>query len=73
MRAALTVVVDRRLENQIVAWARRRWRVLRIVPAWWIRPAIAPAAVRMRRSLSRVALALALAGTILLALLGSPV
>jgi hypothetical protein len=45
--------------------------VLRLVPARWIRPAIAPAAARLRRSLSRGAIALAVPIGITLALLSA--
>jgi hypothetical protein len=48
-----------------VAWARRRWPPLRLVPARWIRPAVAPMALRLRRLLSRVVLAAAPIGVIL--------
>jgi len=48
---------DRRLEDLIVAWTRRQYPALRWVPARWIRPAVAPAAVRLRRSLWRGVLA----------------
>jgi hypothetical protein len=60
MPRAVSAAIDRRLQNLIVACARRQLPVLRLVPARWIRPAIAPTAVRLRRSLSRGALALGL-------------
>jgi hypothetical protein len=66
MRSAMGAAIDDWLEELIVAWGRRRWPVLRLVPAQWIRPAIKPAVVRLRRSLSRGALVLAVpVGTIL--------
>jgi hypothetical protein len=61
--------IDRRLEDLIVAWVRRQWPVLRLVPARWIRPAITPTAARLRRSVSRSVLVLAVPGGIILMLL----
>jgi hypothetical protein len=69
MRSAVSAAIDRRLENLIVQRARRQSPVLRLVPARWIRPAITPTAVRMRRSLSRGVLALALPTGIIVALI----
>jgi hypothetical protein len=69
MRSALSSAIDRRLESLIVACARRRSPVLRLVPARWIRPAITPTTVRLRRSLARGVLALALPTGIILALI----
>jgi hypothetical protein len=65
MPSGLNAAIDRRLEDLIVAWARRRWPALRLVPARWIRPALAPMALRLRRSLSRAVLAAAPIGIIL--------
>ena len=62
-------MVDRRLEDVIVAWTRRQWPALRLVPARWLRPVVAPTAVRLRRSLARAVLTAALPAGILLALL----
>jgi hypothetical protein len=59
MRIDLSTSIDRRLEALIVARVRRQWPVLRLIPARWIQPAIEPTAVRLRRSLTRGALALA--------------
>jgi hypothetical protein len=53
MPRGLSAAVDKRLEDLIVAWTRRRYPPLRLVPARWIRPAVAPAAVRLRRLLWR--------------------
>lgn len=50
--------IDTQLANLIVAWARRQWPALRLVPARWIRPAVAPAAMRLRRVLSAASLTL---------------
>jgi hypothetical protein len=68
MRLGLSTSIDRRLEALIVAWVRRQWPVLRLVPARWIRPAVAPTAVRLRRSVSRGVLALAVPGGIIVML-----
>jgi hypothetical protein len=65
---SVSAAIDRRLEEAIVAWLRRRWPVLRLVPSRWIRPATRPTAARLRRSLSRITLALALATGIVLVL-----
>jgi hypothetical protein len=69
MLSGLSGPIDSRLEDLIVAWARRQWPVLRLVPALWIRPAVAPTAVRLRRLLSRGVLAAAMPVGIILALL----
>jgi hypothetical protein len=69
MRTAVSAAIERRLENLIVARARRQSPVLRLVPARWIRPAITPTAARLRRSLSRGVLVLALLPGIILALI----
>ena len=69
MRSGLSAAIDSRLEGLIVAWARRQWPALRLVPARWIRPAVAPTALRLRRLLSRGVLAAALPIGICLALL----
>jgi hypothetical protein len=69
MRSGVSTAIDRRLEEAIVAWLRREWPVLRLVPSRWIRPATKPTAVRLRRSLSRLALALAVPIGIALALM----
>jgi hypothetical protein len=68
MSTGVSAAIDRRLESLIVAWARRQWPVLRLVPARWIRPAIRPATGRLRRSCSRGVVALAVPGAIVLAL-----
>ena len=56
MHSGLSAAIDRRLEDLIVVCARRQWPALRLVPARWLRPAVAPTALRLRRSLCRVAL-----------------
>jgi hypothetical protein len=69
MLSGLSAVIDSRLEDLIVAWARRRWPVLRLVPARWIQPAVAPLAPRLRRLLSRAVLAAAMPIGVILTLL----
>lgn len=49
--------IDHRLEGLVVARARRRMPVLRLVPAGWIRPVIKPTVVRLKVSLLLAALA----------------
>jgi hypothetical protein len=61
--------IDSWLERLIVIWVRRQRPVLRLVPARWIRPVTRPTVVRLRRSLSRGALALAVPVGIILTLL----
>ena len=68
MRSRVGAAIDTQLADLIVAWARRRWPALRLVPARWIRPAVRPAAIRMRRVLSRAALILGAAAALILAL-----
>jgi hypothetical protein len=68
MRDGLTGAIDRRLEEYVVAWARRRWPALRLVPRRLIRPATAPAARRLRCLLTRSVLAAAMPVGIVLAL-----
>ena len=53
----LGAAIDSLLQDLIVASARRRWPALRLVPARWLRPAAAPAALRCRRVLSLAVLA----------------
>ena len=51
MPSRISATVDRRLRDLIVAWTRRQHPALQWVPARWIRPAVAPAALRLRRLL----------------------
>jgi hypothetical protein len=53
MRSELGAAVDRRLAGLIIARLRRSWPLLKLVPASWIVPIVAPSARRLRRSLSR--------------------
>jgi hypothetical protein len=69
MSTGLSAAIDRWLQDLIVARTRRRWPVLRLVPARWIWPAVAPAAPRLRRRLARALLAAAMSTGIILALL----
>jgi hypothetical protein len=69
MRKGVSVAIDRRFEALIVAWARRQWPLLQLVPARWIRPAVRPTAARLRRSCARGMIALAVPGSIIFALL----
>jgi hypothetical protein len=57
MRIALIGVIDRRLEQFIVARARRRAPMLQLVPAGWIVVATKSTLPRLRRSLLRHGLA----------------
>lgn len=69
MRNRVTAAIDARLVDLIVVWARRRWPPLRLMPARWIRPAVTPAAVRLRRGLSAAALILCVAAALVVAAL----
>jgi hypothetical protein len=61
--------LDRRIATLILLQARRRWPLLSLVPAPWMRPLLAPAATRVRRSLTRAALALAVVTVVMASLL----
>lgn len=61
MRAAVTPLIDRLLVRLLLAGARRRWPLLRLVPSSWLRALLAPPARRLRRSLGQAALQLSLA------------
>jgi hypothetical protein len=69
MPSGLSGAIDRRLEDLIVAWTRRRWPALRLVPSRWLRPAVEPTAARLRRMLAHGVLAAAMPIGVLLALL----
>jgi hypothetical protein len=58
VRTRVSTAVDTQLADLIVALACRRWPALRLMPAGWIRPAVRPAAIRLRRLLSAAALML---------------
>ncbi len=61
MRNRVTVAIDAQLAKLIVVLARRKWPALRLMPARWIRLAVTPGAIRVRRALSAAALILAAA------------
>jgi hypothetical protein len=69
MRNGVGVAIDGRIEALIMAWVRRRWPLLRLVPARMMRPAVAPAASSLRRSILRGALVVALPAAVVLAAL----
>jgi hypothetical protein len=69
MPGALSAAMNRRLEDLIVAWTRRRWPALRLVPARWISLAVAPTARRLRRVLSLAVLTAVLAIALIVNLL----
>ncbi len=69
MRSRVNAAIDMQLADLIVAWARRRWPALGLVPARWIRPAVAPAAIRLRHLLSTAALILGTTTGLIVALL----
>jgi hypothetical protein len=69
MRSGVDAAIDSWLERLIVTRVRQQRRVLRLVPDRWIRPVIRPTALRLRRALSRGALALAVPVGIILTLL----
>ena len=61
MRDSVAPVIDRLLVRLLLAGARRRWPLLRLVPSSWLRPLLAPPARRLRRPLGQGALWLSLA------------
>jgi hypothetical protein len=61
MRLAALRAIDRLLVSLLLAGARRGWPVLRLVPASWLRPLLAPTARRLRGPLAHVMLSLSLA------------
>ena len=69
MRTRVSAMVDTQLADLIVAVACRRWPALRLMPAGWIRPAVRPAAIRLRRLLSAAALMLVVTVGLAVALL----
>ncbi len=69
MRSSPGAALDRRIEALIVSWVRRQWPVLRIVPVGLIRPALAPTALRLRRSTVRAAFVLAIPAVVVVAVL----
>ena len=69
MRTRVNAAIDTRLADLMVALACRRWSALRVVPRRWLRPALRPAAVRLRRGISAAALLVAATGGVIIALL----
>jgi hypothetical protein len=69
VRNELGAAIDRRLAELIILRMRRSWPLLKLVPASWILPIVAPGATRLRRSLSRGAAALAVSAGALIVLI----
>jgi hypothetical protein len=66
MLTRVNAAIETQLADLMVAWARRRWPALRLVPPRWLRPMVIPAASRLRRAISAAALvAAAVAGVII--------
>lgn len=72
MRSELTAAIDRRLASLISDRARRRYPILRLLPAWWLEPVVAPRVRRLRIKLMVGALGLLLlvGATLYVAVLG---
>jgi hypothetical protein len=71
-RSVLTVLfarLDRRIADLMLARARRRWPLLRLVPQAFIRPVVLPAATLARQDVVRVAVVVGLIVGTLLALI----
>src|SRR4051812_28349816 len=69
MHSALSTAINRRLEALIIVWARREWPALRLLPVRWLRPAVAPTALRLRRLLTRAVLAATMSVAVVVGLL----
>ncbi len=70
MLRLLFACVDRRIADLMLARARRRWPLLRLVPRMCVRQVILPAATVARQDAVRVvALAVLFAGTLLVLIL----
>ena len=67
MSSRINASIDTQLADLIVARARRRWPALRLMPARLMRPAVRPAAIRLRRVLSAAALILGVTTGLILA------
>ena len=67
MRSRINAAIDTQLADLIVAWTRRRWPALRLMPARLIMPAVRPAAIRLRRVLTAAALILGVTTGLILA------
>jgi hypothetical protein len=71
MRGRVSAAVDTQLADLIVVLACRRWPALRLMPARWIRPAVRPAAIRLRRLLFAAALMSSVTVGLIIALLAT--
>ena len=69
MRTRVSAAVDTQLADLMVVLVCRRWPALRLMPARWIRPAVRPAAIRLRRRLSAAALMLGVTVGLIVAVL----
>jgi hypothetical protein len=69
MFSALPGTIDRLLAGVLLAWVRRSWPLLRLVPSSWLRPLLAPTARRLRYSLACWAMALSTTVTAAIVLL----
>ncbi len=68
MRTELGARVDRRLAELVIVRLRRAWPLLRLVPAACIVPIVVPAARRLRRSVLRSAIGVAVFAGALIAM-----
>lgn len=59
MRSELGAAIDGWLAELMIIRLRRAWPLLKLVPASWIFPIVAPSARRLRRSLCHGAVAVA--------------
>jgi hypothetical protein len=60
MRAEFTAAIDRHLAGLISRRARRKSVILRLLPAWWLEPLVAPRVRRLRIKLIVAALGFSL-------------
>jgi hypothetical protein len=68
MRSELGAIVDRRLTELIIVRLRRSWPALKLLPTVCIAPIVVPVARRLRRSLLRGAIAVAVFAGVLIAI-----
>jgi hypothetical protein len=69
MRSTLGVAIDKRLAQLIIVRLRRAWPLLRVIPASWIVPVVAPGARTLRRSLLACAVVVVLSTGALIVLI----
>jgi hypothetical protein len=69
MRSRVNAAIETELADLILSLVCRRWPALRLVPRRWIRPVLAPAAVRLRRGISAAALIFAATAGVIIAAL----